>query len=337
MRGRRDPGAGETVRRVCLLLASILCAAGLIVAGGHWLEKRQEKPETRGDYHQRYAYEETIEVDGVTYRRRAGLTSVLLMGIDRAGDAVVSGYRNGGQSDFLRLMVIDSAAKRITQLQIDRDTMTPITILGVLGNQSGVRTAQVCLSHGFGNGREQSCELTRDAVSNLLLGTRIDFYASMNLDGISVLNDWAGGVTVTLEDDFSALDPTMTAGQTLTLMGDQAEYYVRSRMNIGVGTNEGRMKRQQQYIAQLSVQLGERMHESQETIGSLYDTLEPYLITDLSRGRLINEAWAARDYETRLVELPGSYGIGSDGFMEFWPDEAQLKRTVLELCYEKVE
>ena len=60
------------------------------------------------------------------------------MGIDRAGDAVVSGYRNGGQSDFLRLMVIDSAAKRITQLQIDRDTMTPITILGVLGQDGGI-------------------------------------------------------------------------------------------------------------------------------------------------------------------------------------------------------
>ena len=34
----------------------------------------------------------------------------------------------------------------------------------------------------------------------------------MSLDGISVLNDLAGGVTVTLEDDFSAADPAMTKG-----------------------------------------------------------------------------------------------------------------------------
>ena len=54
--------------------------------------------------------------------------------------------------------------------------MTPITILGVLGDRSGVRTAQVSLSHGFGDGGAQSCEFTVDAVSNLLLGTQIDFY-----------------------------------------------------------------------------------------------------------------------------------------------------------------
>ena len=46
----------------------------------------------------------------------------------------------------------------------------------------------------------------RDAVSRLLQGENIDFYLAASLD-ISVLNDLAGGVTVTLEDDFSAADP----------------------------------------------------------------------------------------------------------------------------------
>ncbi len=32
---------------------------------------------------------------------------------------------------------------------------------------------------------------------------------AMDMDGISVLNDSVGGVTVTLEDDFSSLDPAM--------------------------------------------------------------------------------------------------------------------------------
>lgn len=51
-------------------------------------------------------------------------------------------------------------------------------------------------------------------------GGDIDFYLEMSLDGISVLNDLAGGVTVTLEDDFSAEDPAMTRGTTLSLHGD---------------------------------------------------------------------------------------------------------------------
>src|SRR5699024_3562789 len=157
--------------------------------------------------------------------------------------------------------------------------LTPITILGVLGNPSGMRTAQISLSHVFGDGGAQSCELTVEAVSNLLLGEKIDFYVAMNLDGISVLNDAVGGITVTLEDDFSALDPAMTAGTTLTLVGDQAEYYVRSRMNIGIGTNEARMVRQEEYLSALSEKLGARIEEDQAFIEALYEALDPYLTT----------------------------------------------------------
>ena len=52
------------------------------------------------------------------------------------------------------------------------------------------------------------------------LGEFIDFYVAMNMDGISELNDLAGGVTVTLEDDFSSIDPAMTKGTTLPLHGN---------------------------------------------------------------------------------------------------------------------
>ena len=36
----------------------------LLYIGGRWLEARERQPETRGDYQQRYIYEETIEVGG---------------------------------------------------------------------------------------------------------------------------------------------------------------------------------------------------------------------------------------------------------------------------------
>ena len=264
----------------------------------------------------------------------------MVMGVDKDSSTEISAtdFRNGGQADFLRLIVIDNASHKIDQMQIDRDTMTPITILGVLGNKSGVRTAQISLSHGFGDGAEYSCQLTEDAVSNLLLGTDIDFYISMNLDGISALNDVAGGVTVTLEDDFSMIDPEMTQGRQITLVGDQAEIYVRSRMSMEVGTNEARMVRQQNYISQLVSQLNEKIRADRSYINTMYDAIEPYIITDMNRGRLINEIWAARDYERdALVELEGTHRVGSDGFMQFYADEASVQQAVLSLFYEKVE
>ncbi len=335
MKSREVRGHGW--QKAALLLAAIAVLLALAYRGGRWLETRNARPEARGDHLQRYEYEDNIEVDGVTYRRRKNVTTILLMGIDRDSGKVTSGYRNGGQADFLQLLVIDSEQRKITRLPIDRDTMTPIAILGVLGSQSGIRTAQICLSHGFGDGKEQSCELTAGAVSNLLLGTPIDAYIAMYLDGIHVLNDAVGGVTVTLEDDFSALDVSMTQGKTLTLTGKQAELYVRSRRNIGAGTNEARMVRQRQYADRLAELLDRRVQEDQAYIGALYDELKPYLMTSLSRGALINQVWNTRAYERETAELKGLYRVGTDGFMQFHADETQLRQIVLELLYQEIQ
>lgn len=322
------------------LFAAVVLAALALAAlyqGGRWLEKRGEKPQTRGDYRQRYADDALFEYEGVSYRRRSHVMTLLVMGVDRAsGEA--TGYRNGGQADFLRLIVIDAANRRISQVGIDRDTMTPITTLGVLGGRSGVRTAQIGLSHGFGDGREESCALTVEAVSHLLYQTPVDFYIAMNLDGIPVLNDSVGGVTVTLADDFSALDPSMKPGVTMTLAGEQAEIYVRGRRAIGVGTNEARMARQEQYVAQLMTRLDGLLREDKNYAGRLYDSLEPYLTTNLSRGRMINEVLLAKDYEREeTIQLEGTHAVGRDGFMQFNVDEDALKRTVVKLFCEPVE
>ena len=157
--------------------------------------------------------------------------------------------------------------------------MAEVTVLGMLGNPVGTTQMQISLAHGFGDGKEESCGYARDAVSRLLQGENIDFYLAMSLDGISVLNDLAGGVTVTLEDDFSAADPAMTKGATLTLQGDQAEIFVRRRMDIGEGTNEARMVRQEEYLAQLSAQLESRVQQDQQFTAQVYDALQPYLLT----------------------------------------------------------
>ncbi len=325
-------------RDILVIAAAALAVFVAAYAAAQWLEDSNAKPETRGDYTLRYENEQ-ITIDGVTYRQKNNLTTILFMGIDKDNDQMqTAGFRNGGQADFLRLLVIDPDSKTVSQVQIDRDTMTPITILGVLGNRSGMRTLQISLSHGFGDGLEQSCELTAEAVSNLLLNVPIEYYVSMNLDGISVLNDSLGGMTVTLEDDFTSIDPTMEKGKTITLVGDQAETFVRSRMSVGVGTNEARMARQQQYLSQMMDVLHEKVLSSSEFIGTLFDALSPYLVTNLSRAQMINEAWAARNYQRAPLYVPeGTHQVGADGFMEFHVDEDSLEKIVLELFYQRMK
>ena len=330
---KKQEQKNKTVFHAVAALLAVLAVVLVLYGGGRWLEKRAEKPETRTQLPQ--ADQETVEVDGVTYRKKSRLTTILVMGVDHDTQDSYA-YRKAGQADFLRLVVLDDADKTVQQLQIDRDTITPVTMLGVLGDRYEPVTQQICLGYAFGDGRQSSCEVTVEAVENLLGGQKIDQYLSMGLDGISTLNDLAGGVTVTLEDDFSAIDPAMTKGTTLTLWGDQAEVYVRTRRSIGVGTNEARMARQEQYIRQITSQLDAKVQQDQNFVLTAYDALEPYLYTNIPRGQLANEAWAAKDYERlETIKPEGTYQVGDDGFMEFYPDAASLQQAVLQLFYEK--
>ncbi|MBQ6595659.1 MAG: LCP family protein [Clostridia bacterium] len=323
------------------LLLLIALVAALFIAlylGGRWLDQRGRKPEARGDYVPGERNARIIEVDGASYRRKPGQTVVLAMGIDRETADEVRGFRSGGQADFLRLFVIDETVGQVRQIAIDRDTVTPITILGVLGDRAGMRNAQISLSHSFGDGGKMSCELTCEAVSNLLLGTEVDYYLALNIDGIVALNDFAGGVTVTLDQDLTGADPEMAEGAEITLLGRQAEIYVRSRMDVGEGTNVERMGRQEQYIDRLTEILEENVRGDRDYAGKIFDKLEGALTTDMSRGRLVNLAWSVRDHErSGVLTLKGTHQVGADGFMTFQADREALTEMVLDVFYEKVD
>lgn len=52
-----------------------------------------------------------------------------------------------------------------------------------------------------GTEKEKSCELMKTAVSDMLDGLPIQGYCSMNMDGISVITDFVGGIQLTIPDD----------------------------------------------------------------------------------------------------------------------------------------
>ena len=307
-----------------ILILTLLCGSALA----------QSEP----DPNARFRGVPTLEMPDGTYRLNRRLTTILLMGIDKTADQMIdANFRSGGQADFLALLVVDDAQKRISMIQINRDTMTQLTVLNVLGEVSGTRTGQICLSHAFGTGGAQSCEMTADAVSTLLNDTPINYYLSMNMDGIAALNDVLGGVEVTLKDDFSALDPTMQPGTTLKLQGIQAEYYVRGRLGVGDQSNISRLERQRNYMNSAVDTLRRRLGESRSFIKTLHSRMEEYLISSLSRGALYNLGEKAGRYEFMpIYEISGEACVGENGFMEFYPDEDSLKQLLANVLYEKV-
>ena len=321
---------------ICSLVVAA-AALALLFAGLQWLDGRSQKPETRGDLSARY--EETqVEFQGETYRLRSNLTAILFLGIDQAArEPGEADGRSGGNADFLRLVVVDSNEKTVSQIQIDRDTVAMAPTLNLIGQRTDAQPMQIALSHSFGDGKNESCELTVEAVSGLLLDIPIPYFAALNLDGIEALNDFVGGVTVTVEDDFSGIDPAMVQGTSMRLTGKQAETFVRNRRDLPVGTNEARMARQQAYLTGMIEIIQENLKQDKEYIGRLFDALSPYLVTNLSRAQMVNTAWKARDYgQQPLRVIPGSRRIGGTGYAEFIPDEEALRQIILSVFYRKL-
>ena len=311
---------GGMLCMVCLLLGFASCAQA-----------------ARGDLSARFADVPTLESEGVTYSLSPRTTGMLLIGVDH--DSVQAAqntqYREGGQADFLLLLAINDDKKTVTPIQINRDTLAEITVLSPLGQETGTTRVQIALSHAFGNGGERSCMLTAEAVSRLLLDVPVSEYVSMHMDGIAVMNDLIGGVTVTLKDDFSVYDPQMMPGKTLHLSGKQAEYYLRQRYYVGDQTNLSRQMRHKEYINAVKSVLGQRLQNDTNYAMTLYEGLEPYLVTSMSRGKLINLANKIASYTVLPAEeIGGMLFVDEDGFAALEPDAQEIQDVILRAFYE---
>ena len=275
--------------------------------------------------------------NGTAYAKREDLETVLLLGVDKFEGETPEGYLNNQQADFLLLLVMDEENETCTPLQLNRDTMTQIQILGVTGEPAGSFTGQLALAHTYGSGEEDSCENTVLAVENLLYGMEIDHYVSLTMDGVALLNDLVGGVPVEVLDDFSGIDDSLVQGETVTLRGRQALTYVRSRGGLEDSTNLHRMERQRQYLASLQQQLKKAAQEdSQFSLDALLQ-LNEYMVSDCTIDQLsgLGEDLAAYNVGD-ILTTPGDAKVGEE-YMEFTVDEDALQRLVMDIFYEPVE
>lgn len=116
------------------------------------------------------------------------------------------------------------------------------------GSANASAQMQLCTAHWYGKDKAASCDNTVETVSKMLGGLPIDGYYALKMDAMPLLNHEVGGVTVTLEDDMTKLDPAMKKGATLTLTDRQAELLMQSRYVMDDDRNTQRMRRQQIFL-----------------------------------------------------------------------------------------
>lgn len=325
-RRRRLSGAAIAVALVCAALAYAGVLLGIRTVGSRL--ERSDAPEPVGSLDGRFASDElTLRYADRTwtYRKRE-LTNLLLIGVDWAEmDSPAASGRYAGQADFLLLLTFDKKNRTISTLQIDRDTMTDIRVYGPFGEYTGIRETQICLSHAYGATAAENCENTVWAASRLLGNIPVDGYLALDMSAITALNDALGGVTVTLEEDFSALDPQMVRGATIALQGKQAETFVRGRTGVGDGTNAARMKRQKAFMQKAGDLIAEGLERDSGFAGTLLDALSGHMTMNVTRGWLINKAYESSGYRrTKTRTLAGTHALGADGFTEFRADTDAL-------------
>ena len=275
----------------------------------------------------------TVTINGVSYFPRQDITVVLVMGIDRYGPVQDSGrYTNTGAADVDILVVFDESNQSVSMLYLNRDTMMTMPVLGMGGHQAGTYFGQLALAHTFGGGLEDSCENTRQAISDFLGGIKIDYYLSMNMDAIGILNDAVGGVTVNVTEDFSLVDPTIQMG-TMKLMGQQAITYVRTRKDVGDQLNLTRIERQKDYIVGFADALRIQQESNPTFALTAFSQIEPYIVTDCSARMLANLLDDYAAYTLTDVVSPKGQNVMGEQYFEFYVDEEDLQQIVLRMFY----
>ena len=279
-----------------------------------------------------------VKYNGGIYEYKDGTMNFLLMGIDKNLDGTaVSGGLEGGQADFLALLVLDAEDESIRLIPINRNTMSTVEMFDEKGEEMFKTTAQIAVQHGVGDGQEESCEYQVRAVSNLFYQLLIHGYAALSLEGIVPLNDEIGGIDVVAPMDYVSSELNVREGEELHLQGDDAYWFLRSR-DQELGGADRRFSRQRVYLEALVSGLYSRIKEDPLSLITMYNSISNYVVTDIDSSELAYLATQASRYSYDNSHISDIAGETVEGEIsdEFYVDDESLRKLIIDTFYKKV-
>lgn len=282
---------------------------------------------------------QTVIYNGKTYAYNENNINILFMGIDKnIQDTGEDNIGENGQADALIMAVLDSETGHLSLINISRDAMVDVNRYNVSGQYLGTENMQLCLAYSYGDGKEKSCENTMESVSRLLYGMPVNAYVAIDYSAIAKLNDAVGGITVNVLEDLSAADPALKKGETVTLRGEQAQTYVRSRNTDILDSNNMRMERQRQYISAFVSAAINGTKDNVTLPVTLYNSVSDYMVTNISVSEvtylasLILKNGASGG---EMLTVPGNV-VQGEIYAEFTPDEEELYKMILNVFYKEI-
>lgn len=332
-------------RKICMLLIIILIIVLSILGGGYYLlsQKNAASPQNGGqnsdsrnqtDLSQN---SDIVEYKGETYKYNDHLSNYLFLGIDtRETVDTYQSQADAGQADAIFLVSMDRATEKIKVLFIPRDSMTRIEVFNPYGQSLGETTDHLNIQYAFGDGKEKSCELMKTAVSNMLDGLPIQGYCSMNMDGISVITDFVGGIQLTIPDDSLAdVNSEYKKGAVVDITGETAEQFVRYRDIDKTQSALVRQERQKTFLQALVQKAQEKAGEDAGFVTGLYDSVKSYTVTNMGNDIFAKLLAASQNGITDTETVPGE-GTHGENFDEYHIDEDALSDLIISMFYEKI-
>ena len=292
--------------------------------------------------------ENQIMYNGQKCALNEDLVTVLVMGIDKETVTKVggqswnaSGEFAGGQADALFLMVINPHDENVYIVAINRNAMADIDVFDENGKYQGIFKKQIALQHGYGDGKVESCERQVKAVSRMFHNIPINCYAAISMDSIPELNDELGGITVEVLDDivYPEYDMDLHAGETVTLWGEKAYWYIRLRNENVFNSNELRLQRQKQYLTTFAAEAKNQSTADVRVAINLYNTVSKYMVTDIDINSFTYLVTEFINYDFNVENMHSLKGevIQGENFEEFYVDDDALQELIVDLFYEPVK
>lgn len=330
-----------------VILIIILVIA--VILGGTGITYMVLKSEGKNDLTsvaQTTDHNEIITYNGHKYQYNENVVSIAFMGVDQRELEYRDEYENNlGRADADMVAAINTATGEMKVIAVPRDTVVDIDIYSSSGVFLKTQSVQLTIAYSYGDGNEQSCTNVTKAMSRILYNVPIDKYFALDLSGIAPLNDAVGGVTLT--PTYSIPDKGIQEGVPVTLKGDMAEAYVRTRDLDHATSALERGDRQVQYVKAFADSLIPVIKKNFGVVSDLYNTAKQYSQTNLS---LNNVTYLASvmlsngitDFETYTldgtVDLRAPDPSNPDYVNAYFtPDEDQLMQTVLDVFYTQID
>lgn len=314
----------------------LICVAILLVGVILFFVFRDKEESYSSDY-QESSREDTIVYGGKEYRYNEHLSNYVFMGIDtREPITEYETKEEAGRADTIFFLSYDRVEKTLKCISIPRDTMTNVHVMAPDGTDLGITKEHINIQYAFGDGKDESCRLMKEAISDMFYDIPIQGYCALNMDGIAVAVDVLGDVEMTLTDNsMAAVNSEYVEGAKVLITKDNAEKFIRYRDIDEAQSAILRMNRQKELMKVVSERAREKSTEDTKFIVEMHESLKPYMVTNMGNDVLAKLLEAEFDSETGVIDLPGE-GVEGELYDEYHLDETEVYELVLQIFYEEV-